>query len=301
MNGIELEVEIMDGDRLVEQRSCRRATLNDGTSGVVWRGVLYPLLLGDRIDVAVPAPTGWPTGRSVVLPGDEATRLLLQGTAADRAAARRAVEARGIVVLRDGRWLGDPVGGVVYDQFLVCEGSLTGAELGEALSTSAAQAAADPAVTIALLEQRLADAHADLASLEAKLSRDLARPRAEISTVPSATALEEALMEVAAMRARLDGLGAAPPAVRPVAEFAGILGALRPEIRMLRDGLAVAVGEFSDRLALWRSLGELPSHGTRPATGWKTLQGIDGWIERHVSTGRNNQGRLYAVVSRDVV
>jgi len=294
MNGLEVEVEIMDSAASIERRVCRRAVLADGAAAVVWRGAAYRLLPGNRIDIGpVDHPTP-PTSRYVILRGEETTRVLLQGSAADRTAARRAIEAAGVVVLRDGRWLGDPVGGIVFDHFLVCAGAPDDVVLDDSLGTPIAPMTADASGMVALLEQRLVDARADLAALETRLREATARPAAAVAPLESPGALEAALTELAAVRARLDGVPAAPPNTKLLPEVAGLLGALRPDVRLLRDWLEVAVGEFSERGGIWRALGELPVNGGRPAASWKTLQGVEGWIERHVSTGRDNQGRLYA-------
>ncbi len=52
----EIEVIVTDGDRLVQRWMCRRAAMPDGTPGAWWRGALYPLIDGDRIDVGAPEP-----------------------------------------------------------------------------------------------------------------------------------------------------------------------------------------------------------------------------------------------------
>jgi hypothetical protein len=303
----------MDGATLVQRWLCQRATMPDGQAGVLWRGVAYPLLSDDRIDVGVP-PSSEPVSRHAVLPGDEASWVLVQGMPAELDAARKALERHGISVLRAGRWLGDPVGEIAFDWFLRCEGRLDEQQVARLLGEAApASSEAGTAARLAVLEQRIANLLADLAQAENRLSRSIERPRpADIQpplpavSIPSEsdTALEDALAEIQALRASLEALGNdRPPEPRPKLdlpqatrtrdEVTALLGALRPDVILVRDSLIVALGELHSRSGFYKAIGELPPSGSRPE-GWKMLRGAERWWERHVTTGRNDHGRAYA-------
>src|SRR5689334_5096597 len=59
-----------------------------------------------------------------VLPGEEASRILIQGLPSALEEARSALERKGIEVARSGRWMGEPVSGIAFDWFLRCPGRL---------------------------------------------------------------------------------------------------------------------------------------------------------------------------------
>ncbi len=242
MSAIEIDVSVMDGGRLVQRFSCRAGILADGAPGAWWRGVLYPLLPegedgSPRIDVGTPAPPAAVIAHEL-LAGEEASWVLVQGGTADLEAARAALSRNGVTISRQGRWLGEPVGGRDFDFFLRCDGWLDSGLVDQILAHSVTDAGqADPAARLALLEQRLADMRAELATLRALLIRaQQASPApARLNdqpaepTVPYA-ALQEALARADALEARLST--AASPAPRAVLrlkdELAEILTALRP-------------------------------------------------------------------------
>jgi hypothetical protein len=69
-------------------------------------------------------------------------------------------------------------------------------------------------------------------------------------------------------------------------EIAVSLATLRPDLRLLR--------EFADRRAFYRALIELGSDVL--GRTWKKIRGSGAstWFERHVSTGQDDSGRIYA-------
>ena len=297
----------MDGDRLVQRWMCRRATMADGTPGAWWRGVLYPLLEGDRIDVGATEPEPALQLAHTVLPGEEATWVLIQGSAVELAAARASLERGGQQVSRQGRWLGEPVGHCDFDWFLRCDGWLAPETAATLLGSPAAAADTDPAVRVAILEQRLADMRADLASLKGALARVRAAPPREALSPDPDPRLIEALEQIDALQARLVVAASASsprpaPALAPARsrgeprlrdELEDALKAFRPDVVLLRDSLTVITGEFSARRAVWRTICDLPASGSRP-DGWKSLRGADRWWECHLSTGQSDTGRAYA-------
>ena len=69
---------------------------------------------------------------------------------------------------------------------------------------------------------------------------------------------------------------------------------LLPRLSLLGDSMGFVVAEMSDRKALFRYLRELHERSQGMPAGWKGVQGADGWWERHVSTGQDDAGRIYA-------
>ncbi len=63
---------------------------------------------------------------------------------------------------------------------------------------------------------------------------------------------------------------------------------------MLRNSISVLAIEYGNRSPLFRALYELHEGDARLPTGWKAVQGVPAWWERHVSNGRDNTGRIYA-------
>jgi hypothetical protein len=298
----------MDGDRLVQRWMCRGATMPDGKPGAWWRGVLYPLLDGDRIDLAAPEPEPVAQTAHAVLPGEEASWILIRGSAKELEAARVSLARDGQIITRHGRWLGEPVGGCDFDWFIRCNGWVGPDTVASLLNAPAATAEADPVARAAVLEQRLADMRADLAALNEALERVRRAPPPELrSPAPDAGAdrggLIEALhQQIDALQARLVAEVPPQPLVAPAPsrgelrlrdELLDVLAAFRPDVRLLRDSITVITGEFSTRTAVWRTIRELPFTGSRP-DGWKMLRGADRWWERHLGTGQSDTGRAYA-------
>ncbi len=310
----EIEVAVMDGTTLVQRWSCRRTTLPDGVPGVLWRGIAYPLLPGDCIDVGV-LPSTDPATHHAVMPGDEASWVLVQGMPAALDAARKALERNGVIISRTGRWLGDPVGQTAFDWFLRCEGRLDEQLVKGLLAQSVpVSVESDSGARLAVLEQRIAGLLADVARAEDGLRRSMEMPRpSDVENLPLPApgipvepdpALRNALEEIQALRAALEAIGAdhrvesrreldAPQTVRTRDEVTALLAALRPDILLVRDSLLVALGELHSRSGFYKALGELPLSGSRPE-GWKMLRGAERWWECHISTGRNDHGRVYA-------
>jgi hypothetical protein len=233
-----------------------------------------------------------------MLGGEDATWVLLAGLPSVLGSARSRLEAAGVEVLRSGRWLGEPIGGVSFDWFMRCRAGVERERLRAALGTSAVTSD-DAAAKVALLEQRLVELRADLALLEGRLR---AAGPVEVPVPGTAdpardAALEAALAQVRDLQAKLDTVPQRAPASRSanrlLDELGAALVALRPDVTLLRDSLQVAVGEFQARAGFYRALQELPVGGGRPP-GWKALRGADRWWERHLSTGQDDSGRAYA-------
>ena len=48
-------ISIIDSGRRIETRRCRTAPLPDGSRGALWRGLVWPIGDGDRIELTGPA------------------------------------------------------------------------------------------------------------------------------------------------------------------------------------------------------------------------------------------------------
>jgi hypothetical protein len=69
---------------------------------------------------------------------------------------------------------------------------------------------------------------------------------------------------------------------------------LLSRIEFIRDSLIFVSSELSDRGPLYRVLAELNFGQDRMPPAWKKVQGATGWWERHVSSGHDDAGRIYA-------
>lgn len=322
-------VIILDGDQSIEDRVCRLVRLRDGRRAAVWRGLAYPLLDGDMIDVGgqgVPPGECLPVTaeaspaalrlRWAVVEGLEEVWALIAGSVADRDAAAGRLRHAGLTVLRSGPWLGEPVDGTEADWFVRFARPAAGAALLPLLERILGEREATdlPAGSTAEeLRRRLVGAELDRARLEAaSLRAEVAQLRldaaAPLDLTPRLAALQADLERA---KAELENALRAPEvqptaaAVTPPAgparlarrlqdEIATALENLLPGIRLLRDSLTVASAEFRDRQGFYRALGELLQGAGRLPSAWKKLRGADGWWERHVSTGEDDAGRAYA-------
>ena len=130
-----IDVVIRDGTDTLETRRCRTMALPDGRVGVVWRGLVYPLLDNNEIDVskeALPPAHCMPSGvaqpdyhgfASII--GADEVYLLVAGPITVREGAAARLRAAGISVIRTGRYLGEPVDGLAADWFIRFEKPIT--------------------------------------------------------------------------------------------------------------------------------------------------------------------------------
>ena len=105
------------------------------------------------------------------------------------------------------------------------------------------------------------------------------------------------LEEIADLRRQLAEIVPRPvepsrTAARLQDEIAMFLETLRPDLRFLRDSVTVIAGEFADRRGLYRAVVELDFDSL--GRSWKKIHGAPGWWERHVSSGQDDLGRMYA-------
>jgi len=84
------------------------------------------------------------------------------------------------------------------------------------------------------------------------------------------------------------------PARKLKDEIETVLASLLPRIDLQKDTLVFVSSELSDRTSLYRALAELNLGQERMPIRWKKVQGATGWWERHVSSGHDDAGRIYA-------
>lgn len=317
-----LEISVMDGDRLVQRCPCRPVQMPDGSDGALWRGVAYPLMPGNTIDVSTARPVSPPdiaaaspvaAHRHAVLPGDDVSWILIEGLADRLEAARAALAAAGLAIIRTGRWLGEPLDGVVFDWYLRLEEPLDAATVAGVLGTPAPPAELSRDVEFATLHCRLADLTAEQARLRAELAARSAVPAPPTAVADHPPAMSDdgardaAQSELIEAYRRINELetlvrqrdahrATLPKSVATLHDELGeALKALRPDIVLLRDSLRVATGEWADRTSLYRAIQELPMSGKRPEGGqWKPLKAAERVWERHLSTGQADDARIYA-------
>lgn len=326
-----INVAIFDGVQPVEERVCLCVSMPSGESAILYQGRVYPLTDGNRIDLSGPivekaAACPEPSAKAAVeiIWGAETAYALVSGSSAFRTAVRAALIGFGAAVLREGQYVGDPLGSFTPDWFL----RFSGTGLDRDAIQRAAIAATDPThswvvdatredLRIQLLTTELLEARANNATLRAELAKVRLR-FAELNAANSADvaqaialaecidaerqALRDALEE--ARRARSEAESAAAqirddrqPQVSSLkavrSEVERVFSHLLPHVQLLRDTLEVISYEFRDRGPLYRALSQLnPKTGTFPQK-WKKLQGVDAW-ERHISDGLSDAGRVYA-------
>ena len=300
----EIDVSVFDGPVWIQKWPCSSTTMPDGSPGVLWRGTAYALLPGERIDVGSAQD---PSKAHAVISGEEASWVLIRGTADSLRAATASLRDGGIAVARSGRWLGDPVEGIEFDWYLRCSGALDPLVIASLLGRPPSSAATvDGASRSLVLEHRIASLLADVARLQQAVDARAAEvppdPRPgevpPLGDVPDQSgALDDAFRRLAEAESELARLRSGRIPTRPAPKLAEELSAaflaLRPDLQLLRGSLTVAVGEYSSRTGFYRAVQDLPPTGARPE-GWKMLRGADRWWERHVSTGRDDSGRAYA-------
>jgi len=327
-----VSIQVYENEQLLETRACRTTRLSGEIPGVIWRGLAYPLLEGDRIDITGPAvvpgtapadqsPRQLP-GRFAIIEGADDAYLLIEGSVLDCEQAAARLGAAGVRVIRTGRYLGDPVDDLLADWFVrlgigqAGAGSLAqriGTILDEVLSPAGIGGSATE-LRLRLVESELASAKAREAALRSEVARltwKLAeRHASDVSQESRARAefdaLQQALIEEARSRAAAEAMAleaAQQPRVAPSGrlkdEITGVFESLLPRICLLRSSLDVIAAEYSDRRFLYVALAELAGKVDGMPANWKKLKGPGDWLERHISNGLDDAGRIYARLNRE--
>lgn len=304
------DILVTDGGALVETRNCPRVQLPDGRLGAVFRGLAWPVLDGERIDLQAtafdPSTCTDPLTCCAVVEGEEEGYVLLSGSAAGCHAAAAALRGAGCIVRRSGRYLGEPLGTLDADWFIRASRPARADSLADLAEAALHATAIAPApLPAALLQAQLLSAELLGARLrEAELRVELARLRASLAADEAALRLEQETLRQALeqeQHLRLQAEAAAtdattkprPPAtLRMRDELGAVLAILVPHVVLLRDSLDMAVA-FAARQAVWKLLQQLGDAMGAPP-GWWKVQGVEGWWESHVSTGQDDSGRVYA-------
>src|SRR4051794_21300202 len=121
-------IAIYHSDELFETRACPIIQDPDGGRAAVWRGLAYPIRDNNRIDVSgpafvpntplIPMTNSLPGGHFHIIQGEDSAYLLLAGSVVDRDAVSTALRTSGAVILRSGRYFGEPHGDFVPDWFI---------------------------------------------------------------------------------------------------------------------------------------------------------------------------------------
>jgi hypothetical protein len=300
------DVEVFDGDAYLQTWPCTLSELADGRVAAIWRGVAYPLLPGDRIDVAesktqdIPAPSG----KVVVIPSANANWVLVQGPENILVEVCRLLHNANTVIRRTGRWLGESDNIGVFDWYAYCNSGLSAENLTQVLSGFSATVIhvddlSDDIVS-APAEESVRPLEAKELTTRGRNVSEVLPPIPPIEPTPTASgddpALLDAMVDLARLTEEVERLRARPvpgPATKLYQELTDALSALRPDVRLARDSWNVVAAEFRDRAPFWRAVNDLPRDGGRPE-GWKQFRSAERWWERHLSTGQDDTGRAYA-------
>lgn len=322
-------VAIFEREELLEHRECREVRLPTGAPGAVWRGLAYPLREPGAIQIdgmayppalcePLPAADRLPPSAGVswaLIDGGDESYVVFEGSIIEAETTVRRLKDAGIEIRRYGRYLGDPVDGCPADWFVrFVRPSLGDIRdlLGELLGKQPSVLVKDQSDALVmrcrLLARELEEARADklslqgaLSDLTVKLAEVEGRSRSEIEQLLEAFDDSRRERELAQMSAAALPPVAADRAPRPAKpsgklkeEVASVVKALLPRIELVRDTIAFVTTEMQTRTHLYRALAELNSAPDGMPPSWKKLQGLQRWWERHVSTGQDDAGRIYA-------
>ena len=107
-------------------------------------------------------------------------------------------------------------------------------------------------------------------------------------------AAEAAAQELASERAKFAPRPPPAPPAKLKDEIGTVVAIFLRRVYLVRDSLTVLSAEFANRRTLYRALIELEEAKEGRPPNWKKLQGVDTWLERHVSNGQDDFGRAYA-------
>jgi hypothetical protein len=246
---------------------------------------------------------------------------MLRGSVTEAELASANLKNAGLQVARVGRYLGEEIAGFDADWFL----RLTEDPTEEVQKKIAAALGALPEwrderglrerLLAGELERALArDAEAKAALSRLKAAQEQAALHGEAAAVSRATAeAERQLREAAEAQAwqaqrRVGELEAERAALRSTPENRGdraiadefdvVLEVLLPRVKLLRDSRDLVVFGYASRQGVYQALAEIDRSTREIPSAWKSVQGVSRWIERHVSDGQYNTGRVYARLDR---
>ena len=314
-------VNILNENIPIERRVCRRVRLPDGRSGVVWRGLAYPLEHdGVSVNAALegiapelcgrPAPEG-PSAAYVLIEGATETYMLVNGSVVDRERAVGQLRVGGLEVLRTGRYLGEPVEGLTPDWFIRVATPAHGLDalrtsVIKTLGMSAPAPTAGTALRLALVVADLTAARAREVHDRAEIERLRILLGQRTSNEAELASLQQAFHDESLARQALEAAVASKPsdpqpntsppaaAKRFGEEVEDVLSTLLPRVILIRNCVTLILAEFVNRRRLYAALLELERAEADVHPKWKALKGASKWIERHVSNGQDDAGRIYA-------
>ena len=258
-----------------------------------------------------------------VIEAEDEAWILVTGNVVARDGYAASLRRAGFPVLRVGVWLGEVVEDFVADWFIRIaraageppivqrlEAVLGGTCIGTARSEDSLRTdlTRQPSLESDLAAARAKAATFEILLGEAQFEATTAETElfARIHTleIELATAKEEAARQPLV---HLPGSGISAGSDNPQAstppskqarklqdEVTSVLASLLPNVKLLRESLRVATAEYRDRGSFYRTMAELKGDVGRLPPAWKKLRGADGWWERHVSTGEDDSGRVYA-------
>ena len=304
-------VWLLDGTQVLEHRECKTILLPDGQPAAIWRGLAYPILAdGVSIDVTSPGISPEECTAKFECPRivhieetAEAVYLIGSGSVVAREALIFDLKRNSFSVERSGHYTGPTHEGLDGDWFVrVRKHPHFNRETFDQLIDAGFTVEKKPQdLRLMLLEQELANARSCIAAERAQI----AKLKLEIASLSEdALLIEKLKREVDTLNKEAISLAEAAqrdPQVSHVnrskkwlfSEIEDVLEVLLSRVRLLRDSMDVATIEYSDRKGMYRSLQELHQETIIP-THWKPVRGAPGWIERHVSNGINDSGRIYA-------
>lgn len=324
-----MRVTVNDGVELLDERECRIVALPDGRPGALWRGLAYPVCNG-VIDVGGPGlppalcDKSGPTDRklSYALRGTPGgLYVMLQGSVTEAELAASKLKGFGLSIARLGRYLGEAIPDFDADWFLRLMADPTEeVEAKIALALGGPPALRDERglrerLLAAELERALArDAEAKAALSRLTAVRDeaallgeaAAQSRAEADAERQSREVAEAhakqaqqrVVELEAERAALRTVPAKRSDKAIADEFDVVLEVLLPRIKLLRDSRDIVLFGYSSRQGVYHALLQLDRSTRELPSAWKSVQGTSPWIERHLSDGQSNTGRVYARLDR---
>lgn len=297
-------VRILDRGEPVEQAVCELLTMPDGRTGALHAGLVFPVV-DESIDIAgtnaVPAAcrpladTATPSRpRLELVEGETEAVLLVDGSVVERDELAATLRAHGLAVIAVGARLverpGDPGW---FVRFRRPEDD--GRDLAARVDAALAAAPVRPAPPAAQLEARAAELRRLRAERDAA---DAAAARERDALLARIAELESALAAAAPPAPAATPVGPAAPRPRGESrlqdEITRMLRVFAPSVELVQDSLPTIVTELYDREPLYAALRELETGGRGMPLGWKRLADGGGWWERHLATGRDHSGRLYA-------
>jgi len=276
VSGPDIEVVVREGPDIVETRRCRTMRMPDGRTGVVWRGLVYPVRDSNHIDAdgeALPPAacvggTTPPNGSAdfASIHGDDEAYVLLAGPLVVRDEAAASLRVAGVTVLRAGRYLGDPVDGFSADWFIRFERPTSDEPLDDLLARvlrrRRAQAEIEPETAsearIRLLRDELARARGREAALRKELAEVRAATRPSNERAAADTLLDEFAeehrhrQEAEAARATAEAALEAARAELQLAYAAPVAPRQAPPRTRLHDEIADVLGSLLPNLNLLR-------------------------------------------------